>query len=76
MSEKTVFALFENLLALERLSAEGVNKALTVGLMLGIAPSTSTVTPAGTTAIPISEPSSKNWSFAFLDHNLAIMMGC
>jgi hypothetical protein len=39
MSEKTVFALFECLLALERLSAKGVNKALMVDLMLGIAPS-------------------------------------
>lgn len=76
MSEKTVFALFECLLALERLSAEGVTKALTVDLMLGIAPSTSTVTPEGITAIPISEASSKNWSSAFLHHNPAIVMGC
>ena len=33
----TFFALLGDLLALERLSAEGVSKALTVDLMVGIA---------------------------------------
>ena len=39
MSHKTFFALVDDLLAVERLSAEGVSKAIKMDLMLGIAPS-------------------------------------